>query len=246
MPKYSRRFYKASQEGAIRSAQEIVPLILDLIHPKSVVDVGCGTGEWLSVFREYGIEDILGVDGVYVDRMMLRIPDEKFIPADLKKTLPINRRFDLVMSLEVAEHLPIECAEDFIKSLVRLGPVVLFSASIPFQGGGRHHVNEQWPDYWNRLFQRQGYMVVDALRRKIWHNTKIEVWYRQNILLFVKEEYLTDHATLKKEHEKTNAELLSIVHPELFCYNRLPEIMIRIKNTRKRILKKIFHRDGIN
>jgi hypothetical protein len=92
-----------------------------------------------------------GVDGEYVNIKTLAIPEERFIPYDLKRPYRIDRAFDLVVSLEVAEHLPADCAETLVDSLTGLGSVVLFSAAIPYQGG-EHHINEQWPEYWIRLF----------------------------------------------------------------------------------------------
>lgn len=135
MQLYTEQFYIDQRKSSRRSANEIVPLVLELIQPKSVIDVGCGVGAWLSVFRECGIEDILGVDGNWVDKNMLEIPENRFLVFDLTTPVLMNRHFDLVVSLEVAEHLPSECAEIFIDSLTRLGPTILFSAAIPFQGG---------------------------------------------------------------------------------------------------------------
>lgn len=91
-------------------------------------------GTWLSVFREKGVKDIVGIDGDYVDQNMLHIPEGAFIALDLTQPIKLNREFDLVVSLEVAEHLPIECAETFVETLTSLGAVILFSAAIPFQG----------------------------------------------------------------------------------------------------------------
>jgi 2-polyprenyl-3-methyl-5-hydroxy-6-metoxy-1,4-benzoquinol methylase len=110
MQSYRNKFFHAITEGSRRSAKEIVPLVLELIQPRNVIDVGCGLGTWLSVFRDYGIEDVLGVDGDYVDKRKLEIPEDRYLPFDLSKPLQTNRQFDLVVSLEVAEHLPGECA----------------------------------------------------------------------------------------------------------------------------------------
>ena len=63
---------------------------------------------------------------------------------DLAQPLQIDRRFDLALSLEVAEHLPPECGSEFVQTLTDLSSVILFSAAIPFQGG-TDHLNEQWP-----------------------------------------------------------------------------------------------------
>ncbi len=91
------------------------------------------------------------------------------------------------MCLEVAEHLPKQSAPGFIRSLVRLAPVVLFSAAVPLQEG-IHHVNEQWPAYWQDLFEQHGYRRLDLIRKEIWTNPEIQYYYRQNIFLFVRED----------------------------------------------------------
>lgn len=212
---YTEDYYKDIQENSRRSAKEIVPLILELIHPRSVIDVGCGVGTWLSVFKECGVRDIMGVDGDYMDKKMLQIPQERFLSFDLSEPLRMDRQFDLVVSLEVAEHLPSKCAERFVDSLVRLGPVILFSAAIPFQGGV-HHINEQWPDYWVKYFQQKEYVVIDCIREKVWQNNNVEMWYAQNILMFVRQDYLKSHPLLKKAVENTAISQLSIVHPKKY------------------------------
>jgi SAM-dependent methyltransferase len=209
---YNQEFYSKLQESVQQSARVIVPLILELIQPRRVIDVGCGLGTWLSVFREFGISDVLGVDGDYISRENLEIPDEKFISSDLSKPLELNQIFDLVVSLEVAEHLPEDCAETFINTLTSLGPLVLFSAAIPHQGG-TGHVNEQWVEYWADLFNKRNYVPVDCLRRKIWNNHNVCWWYAQNILLFASREKLKEYPLLYKEYKFSKSSQLSIVHP---------------------------------
>jgi SAM-dependent methyltransferase len=215
MQPYNEQFYQNIKERSRRSAKEVIPLVLELIQPRSVVDVGCGAGTWLSVFKEFGIDDFLGVDGDWVDKKMLEIPEERFLAFDLTTPLRIDKQFDLVVSLEVAEHLPSECAEMLVESLTRLGPVILFSAAIPFQGG-THHVNEQWPEYWVKFFRERRYFVIDCIRKKIWQNDNVEWFYAQNILMFVRWDYLENHPLLKKEFENTSTCQLSIVHPKKY------------------------------
>jgi SAM-dependent methyltransferase len=144
---YTSEFFRAKTEGSLRSARTVVPIVMELLKPGSVVDVGCGRGTWLSVFAEHGIADVVGVDGDYVDRRTLLIPPDRFVAHDLTTPLRLHRTFDLVVSLEVAEHLPVACAGEFVASLTSLGSAVLFSAAVPGQGG-THHVNERWQDYW--------------------------------------------------------------------------------------------------
>jgi hypothetical protein len=212
---YNRDFYRAHESGSRQSAKEIVPLVLELIRPGSVVDVGSGTGTWLSVFKESGITDFLGVDGDWVDRDALEIPEDSFLSCDFTKPFRIERQFDLVVSLEVAEHLPLECAETFVESLINLGDVILFSAAIPCQGG-TDHFNEQWPDYWVSHFKRKEYIAIDCIRDKVWQNELVEWWYAQNILLFMRAQSLEKYPLLKKEAENTAIRKLSIVHPRSY------------------------------
>lgn len=212
---YTQDFFAALTQGAWRSARQVVPLVLELSRPSSVIDVGCGVGIWLSVFKELGIKDCMGIDGDYVDRSSLEILLDEFQPFDLENSLALGRTFDLVVSLEVAEHLPEECAETFVDSLTRLGDVILFSAAIPLQGG-THHVNEQWPDYWATHFLNRGYAPIDCLRKRFWRNDDVEWWYVQNILFFVKKSSLSNYPHLSTGYYDAALDQLSLVHPRLY------------------------------
>lgn len=214
MQPYTEEFYNWQQAESKSSAREIVPFVCELIRPGSVIDVGCGVGTWLSVFEERGVENFLGVDGDYVDRRLLQVEAARFQAKDLKQPLHMDNRYDLVVSLEVAEHLPVECAATFIESLTNLGPVVLFSAALPYQGG-TDHINEQWPEYWNELFSARGYKVIDCIRKKFWHNDRVGWWYAQNIFLFVEQHHLEIYPRLQREAElSVERSALSQVHPK--------------------------------
>jgi 2-polyprenyl-3-methyl-5-hydroxy-6-metoxy-1,4-benzoquinol methylase len=139
---YDDAFFSSHDQGCRASARQAIPIVLEFTRPASIVDVGCGTGTWLAGFRAAGIADVVGVDGDYVDRDKLSIDRERFFARDLEQPLDLGRRFDMAMSLEVAEHLPDRAADTFIASLVRLAPLILFSAAIP-QQGGTNHCNEQ-------------------------------------------------------------------------------------------------------
>ncbi len=152
MPAYDEHFYSGMHELTMYSATEVLSILEEILPPlASVVDIGCGVGTWLSVLRRKGITRVLGIDGDWVKREMLQIPSECFMPADLAQPLRHLERFDLAISLEVAEHLPPEAARGFVESLIHLADFVLFSAAIPYQGGV-NHVNLQWPAYWCAYF----------------------------------------------------------------------------------------------
>jgi len=214
MGHYDETFYNTYAPYSSESASKVIPYILQLFSPKSVVDVGCGIGTWLSVFKNQGVEDILGIDGDYVNRNQLLFDQNHFLSHDLTQPLPSEniRRFDLAISLEVGEHLPQSSAEQFINTLISLAPIVLFSAAIPHQGG-TYHINEQWPNYWAKLFKQKGYVTMDLLRPRIWGDRQVEYYYSQNSLLYIEESYVENFPNLKKYIVSADNEWLSIVHP---------------------------------
>jgi hypothetical protein len=203
---YTPKFYR-ELVSVRQAADEILPIVFDLLHPASIVDIGCGAGHWLASAGELGVKDTLGVDGDWVLETKLAIPRQKFVAHDLGTPLILGRRFDLALSLEVAEHLPASHAQPFVKTLCEAADNVLFSAAIPGQGG-RHHVNEQWPVYWADLFQECGYQCHDILRERIWNNPRVAWYYAQNILIFVK--------AGSSNHLAPPSQPLSLVHPELW------------------------------
>lgn len=213
---YDESFFEENLESSLRSARVCVPKVLRLVAPKSVVDIGCGVGAWLKVFSENGIDDVFGIDNSGA-KGLLQIPIAKFMVHDLTTPITLRRKFDLVVCLEVAEHLPSSCAKQLVDTLTELGPVVLFSAAIPHQGGV-HHVNEQWPDYWAGLFHNKQYEVIDCIRREIWSDRDVGEWYSQNILLYAEASSLRNFPVLLKEHERTSKNQLSLVHPSMYLH----------------------------
>jgi SAM-dependent methyltransferase len=163
----------------------VVPIVNELVSPKSVLDVGCGTGAWLAEWTRAGVTDSLGLDGEYVQPELLKIPAIGFRATDLRRPFWLERRFDLVESLEVAEHLEERFADAFVESLTRHADTILFSAAIPGQGGNGH-VNEQWPSYWAEKFGRLGFDLYDVVRPLIWSDPRVRIWYRQNTFFFSK------------------------------------------------------------
>lgn len=210
---YSAGFYKVEGQTAYLAARSVAPIVMNVFSPRSIVDVGCGTGGFLLPFMEspFSLTDVIGVDGEWAIPH-LSIPRSLFMPADLSKPLGISRRFDLAICLEVAEHIPQTSAGILVRTLTELAPVVLFSAAIPFQGGNRH-VNEQWPEYWAALFLKHEYLVADILRRQIWYDRQVAIWYRQNIFLFLSPESADRHQELKNIGDMKQ---LSLVHPDLY------------------------------
>lgn len=211
---YTPKFFSWAVDRTRSSAEAIVPLVLERVRPTSVVDIGCGIGVWLGAFARHGVDDYLGVDGPWVPRETLLIPEERFIAARLDRPLELGRRFDLAVALEVAEHLHEHRAAGFVANLARLAPCILFSAAIPHQGG-TDHLNEQWLDYWAELFATHGYVAVDGIRPVIWSDADVLPFYRQNIVIFAIPELIAQRPPLARDRERTMDSRLSIVHPDL-------------------------------
>jgi SAM-dependent methyltransferase len=186
---YDNDFFTYIEKGARRSAQVIVPLLADILDIGSVLDVGCGRGIWLREWRNRGISDIIGVDGTYANDASLAIPPEQFVKCDLSQPFTLGRRFDLVQSLEVGEHIAESCADIFVANLAAHSDVILFSAAVPGQGG-EFHVNEQPYAYWRDKFAAKGFRTFDWLRPRIRRQSAVEPWYRYNTLMFARESAL--------------------------------------------------------
>lgn len=208
---YSRDFYLGQRDGSYASASVIVPIVKDIFAPRSVCDVGCGVGTWLRAWKDNGVGEIRGLDGDYVDRSQLMIDEADFRCHDLRKPLPSDAKFDLAMSLEVAEHLPPERSESFIAELTALAPVVLFSAAIPLQGG-TDHINEQWQSYWAGLFEKQGFSPLDVIRPAVWEDHAVERWYRQNTIVYCRSDMVASYASRCAGQKLP----VSIVHPKQY------------------------------
>jgi SAM-dependent methyltransferase len=209
---YNDAFYDDIGAPSLESARMIAPILVELLHPRSVVDVGCGIGSWLRAFRELGTTDLLGIDGAYVDTSRLMVAGDQFLAADLSRPLVLGRSFDLVVSLEVAEHLPQQAADTFVQSLVAMGDAVFFSAAVPYQGGVDHR-NEQWPAYWAAFFRTRGFVPIDALRDRVWANDSVEWWYAQNAILYVRTDALDRWPLLPAP---LSGAPRSLVHPKLY------------------------------
>jgi len=213
MPIYDSSFYSLEGPGnSLSSAKVVVPLVNSMLQPESVVDVGCGSGVWLSVFRDYGVKRVLGIEGSHVDANWLRIPKDHIRFIDLCRSFELQETFDLALCLEVAEHLPAKSAPDLIQSLVRLAPVILFSAAVPLQGG-LYHINEQWPTYWRQLFQEHHFQMLDLIRKEIWKDPRVKSWYRQNMFLLVRSDLIPTRAIFRQA--ENFADDLLLIHSDI-------------------------------
>lgn len=213
---YNDSFYKSQKSGSHASAQIIVAYIITKFgrYIKTVVDYGCGSGAWLNVFEHYGRE-IKGFDFGQGVKENLFISQDKYERMDLTSDWNKEREYDLALCLEVAEHIPENHSTKLIEILVSSAPLILFSAAIPGQGGV-NHINEQYPSYWIKKFIDYDYSCFDIIRPKFWYNKHIEYWYRQNCLIFKKNNIIISGLEDDKRVDIfSQAHLIDVVHPEL-------------------------------
>jgi SAM-dependent methyltransferase len=211
---YDSSFHAEMADLGRSSAEVVVPIVLRFLRVRSVVDIGCGAGAWLSVFSANGVGDLVGIDGPGVDHEQLEISPEDFRVADLADPPELGRGFDLAVCLEVAEHLPEAVGDAFVGWLSSLAPVVLFSAAVPHQGGTGHH-NEQWPSYWAERFGVRGFRPVDVLRPLLWHDERVQWWYAQNCIFYASPRGM-ESFTEPLPASACRTPPLALVHPNLF------------------------------
>ncbi len=84
------------------AASRILPVVLDIVKPKSIVDVGCGTGSFLSVLSDLGLNDLMGLEGDLLDRSRLYVDSGLVKTAHLQKPFSHDRKYDLAICLKVA------------------------------------------------------------------------------------------------------------------------------------------------
>jgi SAM-dependent methyltransferase len=211
---YNELFFDYLTERSLQSARVIVPILLNFINPKSVIDIGCGEGAWLRAFQECGVKTIYGLDGPYIVQSKLLIDPVNFRIVDLSHPFEIEGQYELAICLEVAEHLPAKAARSLIRTLTAAAPLVLFSAAIPGQGGAGH-VNEQWPAYWKSLFAEYGFHRLDLVRPRVWQDSRVYCWYRQNIFLYASKDEIEKSTLLQAEEQRMRGSQIECIHESI-------------------------------
>ena len=216
---YDDDFYEhgfGTPQMSSESARIYTDHLTNFFLPKSVIDLGCGRGVWLKAFKDRGATKLIGVDGDWNSQDKMLDEEIIFQSADLNNLQSEPERYDLAMSLEVAEHLVQASSEDFVGYLTKSSDTVLFGAAYENQGG-INHINEQKHSYWAGIFKLNGFLPFDFFREKFWGNQKVGFWYRQNIFLYLKKDTEVFNLFNNKGFSPLqDFSFMNCIHPELY------------------------------
>lgn len=216
---YHPHYHDEKATPARRAAERVLPIVFAVLDVRSIVDVGCGPGSWLAVARKLGVRTLTGVEGEWAiewfgeDRAASG--DFELVLANLEDELRLPQTFDLAICIEVIEHLSPARGEAFVADLCRCAPHVLFGAAIPGQRGP-NHLNTRWPSYWAACFAAHGYQPLDVIRPRVWGDDEILAHYRQNPIVFVRDDAYDTAARRARALAPPPLAALDQVHPWLF------------------------------
>lgn len=187
---YDAGYYDFIDHHAVQSADVMADSIVGTFQPRTVLDVGCGSGALLDALRRRGVE---GTGLEYSQAGLARCRSRRLTVHryDLTSgTIPsLAEAYDVVVSFEVAEHLPETHADAFVALLTGSTRCVAFSAATPGQGGS-DHVNEQPHEYWLGKFAARSFRCdVDETERwrRSWADAeaagRIAWWYARNVIV---------------------------------------------------------------
>ena len=189
---YDADYYDSKVEGpAVRSAVKMSESIIKDLNPNTVVDVGCGTGALLHALKKGGCK-VFGLEYSDAGLEYCRRRELDVLKFDIQNdSFNSDQRFDVAVSVEVAEHLPAVVADHYVSLLTSLSNLIVFTAAHLGQGG-TDHVNEQPPSYWKAKFHDFGFEFDERLSlgwQETWKASgTVMGWYYENLMVFRKKE----------------------------------------------------------
>ena len=129
--------------------------VVKRIRPKTVLDVGCAMGFLVEGFRDRGLEAVgIDISEYAIEKVRVDLKTYCRIASILD---PITEKYDLIICIEVLEHLSSEVSRQAIQNLCLASDDIIFS-STPCDYGEVTHSNVQPPEYWAELFALSGFV----------------------------------------------------------------------------------------
>jgi SAM-dependent methyltransferase len=188
---YDDDFYRGNQDEGLKLAEWFVPLLRDTFQFQSLLDVGCGTGHYLLACQKSGVADVFGIEGSPHAFKHLLVANSLVVKHDLRQPYTFNRRWDVVLSIEVAEHIDDVDTGNYVKILCDGGDIVIITAA-PLGQGGTRHINEHSREWWTEKFAVAGYgydkesteKLIQGSRKAKAANKHVTSWFEPNIMVF--------------------------------------------------------------
>ena len=181
---YSDNYYLKRKYGEHRQrAEEFSKVVEEHLDPGSVIDFGCGIGQHLIVFHEYG-KRTKGIDISEVCKKENLVPASNIEIKDLAESWDVNEEFECGLCLEVLEHIPKENTETAVKNISKsVSNTLLVSAATPNQGG-THHVNERPKEFWIEKFEKENFKYKPEITEEIKADLNFDGVRKTNLLVF--------------------------------------------------------------
>lgn len=187
---YDETYYRKYSDEVTRSAVGIVETIMRRLSPTSIIDIGCGSGEVIRRFTEVHVS----AKGLDYSDAALAVCRERGLDVqkcDLEGDLARFKQMsaDLVISTEVAEHLPAACADGYVDLLCTIAHRYVVLTAAPPGQGGTDHVNEQPNSYWIEKFRAHGVRFLDPQTRAFrqeWASSGVDSARANNVMVFEK------------------------------------------------------------
>ena len=134
-----------------RIADEIVTRIA----PRTLLDAGCALGLLVEQLHLRGVR----AEGVDISEFAISHAPEVVRPYVRQASVaePFGERYDLIVCIEVLEHMPQPEAERAIVNFCAHSDDILFSSS-PLDFREATHINVHPSEHWAELFARQGFL----------------------------------------------------------------------------------------
>ena len=181
---YSSEFFDGQRLITSSSASIILSILFEYFSPTSAIDIGAGSGVWSQSLLDLGVNEVTAVDGPWATHLSM-MQGINFVPANFNDEFPKTGAHNLAICVEVAEHFKPSRSEKFIEYIANSSDVVLFAAALPRQLG-EGHINCRNHSFWARIFETHSYVPLDIFRSRVWCNSSVLPWYRQNCFLYVK------------------------------------------------------------
>ena len=169
-------------------AEYFVPKIIKEFKPNYVLDVGCGSGQWLDEYRKYKVRT-RGIESASAAWVSMSEKTQKnVVKWDLRDELKKTYKPDLVQSLEVAEHIEEDYADVFIYNLVKHNADIIFLTAATPEQHGMQHVNCQEKEYWMAKMKNNGYLFDQDVLNEVlaWGSGEDSpIWWSTNLMVFI-------------------------------------------------------------